>query len=205
MQETLSAQNEAANPFVCTHDAARRAYAFSYGEQDSLAHYLTYAVTDVSKIRHGKQVVTYQVFRHQQRDWYSRSKANNEYIPVTIEQDTLHLTVAPLMGAGVYKHGYALKIPPTLAVGDSIESSTVRCKKKGKENYITFSDFVVAGEDTISVGKYQILCYRISGVMNGSIYNSRPLENTRYTLWVAPKVGLVQAQTDYYHMALRLK
>ena len=186
------------HPFVLTVYRASQIYAFSFGEDTLTTQYVACAVSDIMEKTH----ILYDVRRF--TSYKDGKYTDKERRNVSFKNDTLCLNTVPLMSFGTYESGYSFKIPPVLKVDDVLETGTLKQTKNGKETIIIFSNFKVEAEEDVITRADTFHCYKIGGLMNGMIQDGSPLESTAYAIWVAPKVGLVKAQTDYQNMTLVL-
>lgn len=104
-----------------------------------------------------------------------------------------------LAAGGENRHGYILKIPKTLKVGDAIEGSTLNFEHKfmGRtiKNELTYKDFKVVDEVDLTTPADTFHCLKVTGNVSGKFQTMDINDNQVW--YIAPGMGIVREELYY--------
>lgn len=198
---SLQAQN--VQCYALTKQGANVQYSYTYGNK--LMGYLVLSVQE-NGIENEKTIVkTLWTFLNK-KGKPSKSASIAGYgegmLSVnTIENGAYYMTQdLGLAAGGEDRHGYILKMPASLNVGDSIEGGKLIFENKFMgmtfKNELTYSGFNVVDEVDITTPAGKFHCFKVTGNVKGQ-YNRTDIDDNQ--IWyIADGIGIVREEIHYF-------
>ena len=188
--------------YALTKQGACLRYSYTYGKK--LMAYYDITVQE-NKTENGKTVVSTLWKLLNKKGKPSKSAAIGGFgdgllTSITIENNSYYMTNdLGLAGGGENRHGYILKIPATLNVGDTIEGSTLNSETKfmgaTMKNELTYNNFKVVEETDLTTAAGTFHCFKVTGNVKGK-FSKMDIDDNQ-VMYIAPGMGIIRQEINY--------
>ena len=188
--------------YALTKKGASIQYSYKYGKK--LMGYIVTTVQD-NKLENGKNTVTTLWTMLNKKEKPSKTAkfagfGDGLLSSMTLENGTYYMTMdLGLASGGENRHGYILKMPATLKVGDNIEGSTLNYENKFMgmtfKNELTYSGFKVVEEVDLETPAGKFRCLKVTGNVKGKFQRMDIDDNE--VMYIAPGMGIIRQEINY--------
>ena len=195
---------QTAECFAMTQKGLTVQYSYLYGKKQKLMGYYVNQVTDVKTDGNKTEVTVLFKMLNKKGKPSKTAKlvgiGDGMLYKVNIEDGSYYMTMDLTFAlGGQNRHGYILKIPATLKVGDEIEGGTLSYETKNIATYKTklvYSDFKVVEEVDLETAAGKFHCFKVAGNVSGQ-YTEQEV-NSDQVLYFAPGMGIIRQEVDYF-------
>ncbi len=190
--------------YALTKKGASIQYSYKYGKKQKLMCYIVTTVQD-NKSENGKDIVTILWTMLNKKEKPSKTAAfagfgDGLLSSMTLESGAYYMTMdLGLATGGENRHGYILKMPATLKVGDTIEGGTLNYENKAMgmtfKNELTYSGFKVVEEVDLETPAGKFHCLKVTGNVKGKF--QRMDINDDEVMYIAPGMGIIRQEINY--------
>lgn len=188
--------------YALTKKGASIQYSYKYGKK--LMGYIVTTVQD-NKLENGKNTVTTLWTMLNKKEKPSKTAkfagfGDGLLSSMTLENGAYHMTMdLGLATGGENRHGYILKMPATLKVGDNIEGSTLNYENKFMgmtlKNELTYNNFKVVEEADLTTPAGTFHCLKVTGNVKGKFQRADIDDDQVW--YIAPGMGIIRQEIYY--------
>ena len=188
--------------YALTKKGASIQYSYKYGKK--LMGYIVTTVQD-NKLENGKNTVTTLWTMLNKKEKPSKTAkfagfGDGLLSSMTLENGTYYMTMdLGLATGGENRHGYILKMPATLKVGDTIEGSTLNYENKFMgmtlKNELTYNNFKVVEEADLTTPAGTFHCLKVTGNVKGKFQRADIDDDQVW--YIAPGMGIIRQEMHY--------